>query len=107
MTHELEVRLEFPAVYNNFFGLKCSNLSDQERIDDSLVMMRARSRGSVFYKHMIIARDQVNVPLTFNAKVLINYFALGLTPGIKNFYPKISGCSQMPEQWRVVLNRVG
>ena len=107
MVHKLEVRLEFPAVYNNFYGLKCSNLSDQERIDDSLVMMRPRSRGSVFYKHMIIARDQVNVPFAFYAKIFVMHLALCLPPGIKYFYLTIPNARQIPEQWCVVLNRMG
>ena len=89
MPQELEVGIEFPAIYNDFVGLKCSNLADQGWIDDSLVMMRSRSCGGVFYKHMIISREQVNVPLAFYAKVLVKHLPLGLSPGIKYFYSTI------------------
>jgi len=56
---------------------------------------------------MVIARKQVNVPFPFNTKILVNDLSLCLPPGIENFYLKISGASQMPEQRRIVLNRVG
>lgn len=107
MPQELEVRIEFPAIYNDFVGLKCCNLADQGRIDDSLVVMRSRSCGGVFYKHMIISREQVNVPLSFYAEVFVMHLALCLSPGIKYFYSTIPCSCQIPEQRRVVLNRMG
>ena len=107
MTQKLEVGIEFPAIDNDFVGMEWSNLADQWRIDDSLVMMRARSRGSVFYKHMIIAREQVNVPLAFYAKVFVKYLTLCLAPGIEYFYATICRTCQIPEQGRVVLNWMG
>ena len=99
--------IEFPAIDNNFIGIECSDLADQSWIDDAFIMMRSRFGGSVLHKGMIIARKQVNVPFPFNAKVLVNDLPFCLPPGIKNFYIKISGSSQMPEQRCIVLNRVG
>ena len=89
MAQKPEVRIEFPAIYNDFVGMKCSNLADQGWIDDSLVVMRSRSCGGVFYKNMIIARKQINVPLSFYAEVFVMYLSLGLPPGIKYFYSTI------------------
>jgi hypothetical protein len=85
MTQKLEVGIEFPAIDNDFVRLKCSNLGDEGRIDDAFVMVRSRCIGSVFYKHMIITREQVNIPLALNAEVFVKNLALCLPPGIKYF----------------------
>jgi hypothetical protein len=56
---------------------------------------------------MIIARKQINVPLTLNAEVFVMHLPLGLAPGIKYFYFTIFSTGQKPEQRRVVLDGMG
>ncbi len=104
---DFEMGIEFPSIYNYFVWLEWRDLADQGRIDDSLVVMGTRSGGGVFYKHMIIAREQVNVPLSFNAEVFVKYLTMCLPPSIKYFYVILCYPRQIPEQRCVVLNGMG